>query len=94
MKVVKSKRKLTPKPSPAQARLRRLQDNARSKGDQISFKKLRNQCTTLTRKEAIESNMGQIRKEPNSHWRIAKELVGGGRAPSTKLKKGGLDLDY
>jgi hypothetical protein len=38
--------------------------------------------------------MGQIRKEPNSHWRIAKELVGGGRAPPTKLKKGGLDLDY
>jgi hypothetical protein len=45
MKVVKSKRKLTPKPSPALARLRRLRDNARSKGDPISFKKLRNQCT-------------------------------------------------
>jgi hypothetical protein len=49
MKAVKYKHKLTPKPSQALARLRRLRDNARSKGDPISHKKLRNQCTTLTK---------------------------------------------
>lgn len=73
---VKAKARPRPKPSPKLLQLRKNRDIARKNGWGKTYKKLRNQCNNLTKRETITHNGKRIKRDPLQVWTIIEELFG------------------
>ena len=84
-----TKPKRMPKPSGKLQRLRRLRDNARSKGKTSQLKKLRRDCNQQTKKEMMEDVKTRLTKNRNEVWKIVSELTGNGSKTCSQIKSEG-----
>lgn len=73
--------------------MRRKRDNARKNCNGL-YKKLRNQCVTLGRKETQQANDQRMNKNPSEVWKILKETTGQLTKDPVKLKDGSRALEY
>lgn len=88
LKVVPVKKKAKPKPSFALAHLRRKRDNAKKEKKYCKYKKLRNKCNSLTRKETLEANGKRLDNDPTEVWNLIDELGGEEKDETIRLKTG------
>lgn len=89
IRAVPAKKKARPKPSPTLTRLRKSRDNAKNEKQFSKYKKLRNQCNALTRKETLEANGRRIENNPTEVWDLVDELCGKEKDSKIQLKEGG-----
>ena len=82
-----------PKPSQTLVELRNERDKARKCGNQEEFKKLRNRCTNIVRRETIKNNAQRILANPNDVWKIMDEMHGKKEKPELKLIQDGFLIE-
>ena len=85
-------RRKCPVPSEELRNLRRSRDNARSKGDQKMYKRLRNRVVLISRQERQSALRKRIDKEPNQVWSVLNELQGNSEQMPSKMVFNGREL--
>jgi hypothetical protein len=70
----KLKRKQTLKPSAALKNLRRMRDNARSKGQKEKLRAPRRECQMMSRQEGHTHIRDRLKMESGEAWKIVKEI--------------------
>ena len=63
----------------------KLRNKARRNKSEEEYKKLRNQCNRLVRKEKFEEAKKQIQEDPNNLWKIFNNTCKGQRKSDLKL---------
>ena len=85
------KRRISPKPSAALRRLRRLRDNARSKGKLHELQRLRTECRKLSRLETVQKVESRLTQNPSEAWKIVQEVTKKSQSQPV-IKEGGVSL--
>ena len=86
---IKSRTKVTKKPSAALRKLRRQRDNARSKGKSALLRDLRKKCEQLAKEECIQEVQARLDRDPTAVWKIVKEATGKVHNPQPSIKEEG-----
>lgn len=87
LKAIRTRDKKMIKPSKALRKLRRLRDNARSKGGSARLRELRKKCMALSRKEAIMHTGKRLKGDSRQIWNIIGEKLGTKKDNSTNTIK-------
>ncbi len=90
---VTNRKKKAPRPSFELKRIRRLRDNARSKGWKEKTRLLRKQCIKVAKKESLAFLKERLEKGSGEVWKIVKEITGKGGGKISVIKDESKPLD-
>ena len=89
---IKTRSRLSGKPSKRLRWLRRKRDNLRSKGRLTELKELRKECNKLAKEEAIQRAESKLKEGPHKAWAIARDVLGKQAETSLQIKENGVIL--